>query len=132
MNVKQIAGIVILSAATSFATMWGLPTVQPSPTPTFIRMTTTTAVKIPPIMPTSKRLTNAPADFVPAANAAIPATVHIKTKATRVASNNLPRRSPFGDLFDMDLDDFFGRPLRAPFRKWLPVPAPSSAKMVIS
>jgi serine protease Do len=55
----------------------------------------------------------APADFVPAANASIPATVHIKTKATRTASNNLPRRSPFGDMFDMDLDDLFGDRMRS-------------------
>jgi Do/DeqQ family serine protease len=50
---------------------------------------------------------NGPIDFSAAADAAIPATVHIKTKATRTVSNNLPRNNPFGDLFP-DLDDFFG------------------------
>lgn len=51
---------------------------------------------------------NGPVDFTPAAAAAIPATVHIKTKTTATATNNLPRKSPFGDLFDLDLDDLFG------------------------
>ncbi len=46
-----------------------------------------------------------PSDFVDAANSAIPATVHIKTKATRTASNNLPRRSPLFDLFGFDMDE---------------------------
>jgi len=50
---------------------------------------------------------NGPIDFSAAADAATPATVHIKTKATRTVSNNLPRNNPFGDLFP-DLDDFFG------------------------
>jgi Do/DeqQ family serine protease len=51
-------------------------------------------------------------DFVAAAEASIPATVHIKTKATRTVSNNLPRNNPFGDLFP-DLDDFFGDKYRS-------------------
>ena len=49
-----------------------------------------------------------PADFVDAASAAIPATVHIKTKTVRTASNNLPRKNPFSDLFGIDPNDFFG------------------------
>jgi len=56
--------------------------------------------------------TSGPADFSAAAEAAIPATVHIKTKATRTVSNNLPRNNPFGDLFP-DLDDFFGDKYRS-------------------
>lgn len=52
-------------------------------------------------------------DFIPAAEAAIPATVHIKTRVNRTASNNIPRRSPFGDLFDMDLGDIFGERSRS-------------------
>jgi Do/DeqQ family serine protease len=55
---------------------------------------------------------NGPIDFSPAADAATPATVHIKTKATRTVSNNLPRNNPFGDLFP-DLDDFFGDKYRS-------------------
>ena len=49
-----------------------------------------------------------PSDFVDAASAAIPATVHIKTKTVRTVSNNLPKHNPFSDLFGIDPDDFFG------------------------
>jgi serine protease Do len=49
-----------------------------------------------------------PGDFVDAASAAIPATVHIKTKTVRTVSNNLPKHNPFSDLFGIDPDDFFG------------------------
>ena len=49
-----------------------------------------------------------PADFVDAASAAIPATVHIKTKTVRQVSNNLPKKNPFSDLFGIDPNDFFG------------------------
>ncbi len=58
--------------------------------------------------------TNALVDFTPAASAAIPATVHIKTTSNRQASNNLPRQSPFGQLFpDFDIEDFFGERQRS-------------------
>lgn len=56
---------------------------------------------------------NTPVDFTQAANAAIPATVHIKTKTTAKASNNLPRRSPFSDLFGEGWDDMFSDRLRS-------------------
>jgi serine protease Do len=54
-----------------------------------------------------------PVDFSDAASASIPATVHIKTKTSAKASNNLPRRSPFSDLFGDGFDDFFGDRLRS-------------------
>lgn len=57
---------------------------------------------------------NAPLDFTQAAGSTIPATVHIKTKATAKVSNNLPRRSPFSDLFGGDdWGDIFGDRLRS-------------------
>ncbi|MBO9565283.1 MAG: trypsin-like peptidase domain-containing protein [Niastella sp.] len=113
MKFKQIAAIVLLSATTTFATMWGYQRFAKQDTYVY-QNDNNDSGKIPANYADFKGLTNAPtADFVPAANAAIPATVHIKTKATRTASNNLPRRSPFGDLFDMDLDDFFGDRMRS-------------------
>jgi serine protease Do len=113
MKFKQIAAIVLLSATTTFATMWGYQRFAKQETYVY-QNDNNDSGKIPANYADFKGLTNAPtADFVPAANAAIPATVHIKTKATRTASNNLPRRSPFGDLFDMDLDDFFGDRMRS-------------------
>lgn len=112
MKFKQIAAVVLLSAATTFATMWGYQ--QYAKQDTYVYQNDNNdSGKIPANYADFKGLMSAPADFVPAANAAIPATVHIKTKATRTASNNLPRRSPFGDLFDMDLDDFFGDRMRS-------------------
>jgi serine protease Do len=58
---------------------------------------------------------NAPLDFTQAAGSTIPATVHIKTKATAKVSNNLPRRSPFSDLFGGgdDWGELFGDRLRS-------------------
>ncbi|NII27747.1 PDZ domain-containing protein [Pseudoflavitalea sp. X16] len=112
MKFKQIAAIVLLSATTTFATMWGYQRYAKQDTYVY-QNDNNDSGKVPANYADFKGMTNAPADFVPAANAAIPATVHIKTKATRTASNNLPRRSPFGDLFDMDLDDFFGDRLRS-------------------
>lgn len=112
MKFKQIAAIVVLSATTTFATMWGYNRLVKGQTYVYQNDSNDTG-KVPANYADFKGMTNAPADFVPAANAAIPATVHIKTKATRTASNNLPRKSPFGDMFDMDLDDIFGDRMRS-------------------
>jgi serine protease Do len=114
MKFKQIAAIVLLSATTTFATMWGYNRLAKHDT--YVYQTDSNgndSGKIPANYADFKGMAAAPADFVPAANASIPATVHIKTKATRTASNNLPRRSPFGDMFDMDLDDLFGDRMRS-------------------
>jgi len=109
MKIKQILSVVLISVATSAATFWGYDR--------FVRedayvysQNTGVEQKVPAnyagfngIGPESA------VDFTEAAGAAIPATVHIKTKANRTATNNLPRRSPFGDMFpDFDIDDFFG------------------------
>jgi serine protease Do len=52
---------------------------------------------------------DAPVDFTNAASASVPTTVFIKTKSTAQTTNNLPRRSPFSDMFGDDLfEDFFG------------------------
>jgi serine protease Do len=112
MKLKQIAAIVLLSATTTFATMWGYNRFVKHDTYVYQNDGNDTG-KIPANYADFKGLAAAPADFVPASNAAIPGTVHIKTKATRTASNNLPRKSPFGDLFDMDLDDIFGDRMRS-------------------
>jgi S1-C subfamily serine protease len=52
-----------------------------------------------------------PIDFQAAAASSVPAVVHITTVIGKSsASNNLPRRNPFSDLFGDDFDDFFGGP----------------------
>lgn len=109
MKFKQIVTVVLISAVTTVATLWAYNKFSRSGTYVYqsSRDNNDTG-KIPANYAGFNGLNGAdPVDFTAASNAAIPATVHIKTKATRTASNNLPR-SPFGDLFDMDLDDFFG------------------------
>lgn len=115
MKFKQILGIVALSAATSFATIWGYNEIKNNDTYVYRQQAGNDSGKLPVNYAGFDGLNNVNAgvDFTPAASAAIPATVHIKTRTTRTASNNLPRKSPFGDLFDLDLDDFFGDRLRS-------------------
>ena len=114
MKLKQIFSVVVISAATTLATLWGYTKLSSSDT--YVYKTTSNDTGKIPVNYTGFNGwngTNAGVDFTPAASAAIPATVHIKTKTNRTASNNLPRRSPFGDMFDLDLDDFFGDRLRS-------------------
>src|SRR5688500_9347912 len=115
MKFKQVLGIVALSAATTLATIWGYNEIKNDNTYVYNQQAGNDSGKLPVNYAGFNGLNqvNAGVDFTPAASAAIPATVHIKTRTTRTASNNLPRRSPFGDLFDLDLDDFFGDRLRS-------------------
>jgi Do/DeqQ family serine protease len=106
MKLKQILGIVLLSASTSVLTVWGFN--QFNKDTSYIYSNTNDSGKVPVNYAGFNGVKVAEFDFVPAASAAIPATVHIKTKTNRTVSNNLPRRSPFGDLFDLDIDDLFG------------------------
>jgi serine protease Do len=106
MKLKQFAGIVIISAATTLGSLWGYNHfIQPR-----AYVYAQDSAKIPSNY--AKYFEGGkyagPADFVDAASAAIPATVHIKTKTVRQASNNLPRKNPFSDLFGIDPNDFFG------------------------
>ena len=107
MKLKQIVAIVLLSAGTSVATMWGYNRYIKNDTYVY-QQSKDNAGKTPANYARFEGLNSPPADFTYAAEAAIPATVHIKTKANRQVSNNLPRtRNPFGDLFP-DFDDLFG------------------------
>jgi serine protease Do len=107
MKWKQILAIVLISASTTGVTMWGVN--HFSHDGTYVYQKEGDTGKIPANYAGFNGVVgqNGPVDFSAAADAAIPATVHIKTKATRSVSNNLPRNNPFGDLFP-DLDDFFG------------------------
>lgn len=109
MKLKQIVAVVFLSAATTVATLWAWNHFNKGGTYVYQNNSDNNDTgKVPANYAGFNGLNNAAAvDFTAAASAAIPATVHIKTKATRQVSNNLPR-SPFSDLFDMDLDDLFG------------------------
>jgi serine protease Do len=112
MKWKQILAIVLISASTTGVTMWGVN--HFSHDSTYVYQKEGDTGKIPANYAGFNGINGSggPADFSAAAEAAIPATVHIKTKATRTVSNNLPRNNPFGDLFP-DLDDFFGNGTRS-------------------
>jgi Do/DeqQ family serine protease len=108
MKLKQIVAVVLISAATTVGTLWGYNRFSGNETYTY-KHTGSDSGNIPANYAGFDGVTGTgvATDFTAAAAAAIPATVHIKTKATRTVSNNHPRRSPFGDLFP-DLQDFFG------------------------
>ncbi len=111
MKTKQILSIVLISIVTSAATFWGYNKFVQKDAYVYPSKVNSEQGK-DPINYTGfdgTTGTENPIDFTQAAGIAIPATVHIKTKATRTATNNLPRKSPFGDMFpDLDIDDLFG------------------------
>ena len=115
MKLKQILAVVVLSATTTVCTIWGYNQIKKDDTYVYTQPSGNDSGRLPVNYAGFEGIqgVNAGVDFTPAAAAAIPATVHIKTKANRTASNNLPKRSPFGDLFDLDMDDFFGDRLRS-------------------
>jgi serine protease Do len=106
MKLKQVVGIVFISAATTLGSLWGYNHFSPSGTYFYKQDTSKIPSNYAKFFENGKSA--GPADFVDAASAAIPATVHIKTKTVRQASNNLPRKNPFSDLFGIDPNDFFG------------------------
>jgi Do/DeqQ family serine protease len=117
MNTKQVLSVVALSALTSVASVWGYNKITRSDTYLYPSNSTNAgdSGKVPSNyahFENGVSGNNIPTDFTAAAAACVPATVHIKTKATRQASNNLPRRSPFSDLFGDGFEDFFGNPYR--------------------
>src|SRR5688572_7411074 len=110
MKAKQILTVMLLSASTAVLSVWGYEKITSSDTYVYSHNEQAKAPSNYAGYDGANGVTNAPIDFTQAASTAIPATVHIKTKSTRTASNNLPRRSPLGDLFG--IDDFFGDRMR--------------------
>src|SRR6516225_10245858 len=108
MKLKQVASIVLISAGTAVATMWGYDHFKGTKTYYFAQDSSKLPSNYAKFFDGEKFGGGGPVDFVDAASAAIPATVHIKTKTVHTASNNLPRKNPFSDLFGIDPDDFFG------------------------
>ena len=111
MRAKQVVAVILISASTAMATMWGYSHfTEGGKTYVYSQQDSN---KVPSnyakfFEGKEGRSANGPADFSDAASAAIPATVHIKTKTVRTVSNNLPKHNPFSDLFGIDPDDFFG------------------------
>jgi len=112
MKLNQVAAVMLISATTAVGSMWAYNKITQHDTYVYqAQAVNTTAAKTPSNYAKFDGVTgtsNAPADFTAAASAAIPATVHIKTKTNAVATNNLPRRNPFSDLFGDGFDDLFG------------------------
>jgi Do/DeqQ family serine protease len=113
MKITNTLAVIALSAATSLGTIWGYHKIINSDETYFYPQTDSGKAPANYAGFSGINAENALVDFTPAASAAIPATVHIKTKATRTVSNNLPRRSPFEDLFDLDMGDLFGDRMRS-------------------
>ncbi len=102
---------MLISASTAVGSVWGYNKITHTDTYTYQSPATQTNGKIPSNYTRFDGVTganNAMQDFTAAANAAIPATVHIKTKTNAVTTNNLPRRNPFSDIFGDGFDDLFG------------------------
>ena len=107
MKLKQIAGIVLISGCTTFGTLWGYNRFYSGKTYLYA----SDSVKIPANYARffdGDKNSAGPADFSEASAAAIPATVHIRTKTVHQASNNLPKSNPFSDLFGLDPNELFG------------------------
>ncbi|GAC1426489.1 MAG: trypsin-like peptidase domain-containing protein [Chitinophagaceae bacterium] len=112
MKLKQVAAIMLISAGTAVGSMWAYNRISQQDTYVYQSQAPGSASKVPSNYAKFEGISgvnNAPADFTAAASAAIPATVHIKTKTNAVATNNLPRnRNPFSDIFGDGFDDLFG------------------------
>ena len=111
MKLKQVAAIMLISATTAVGSMWAYNKISQKDTYVYQSQQGSDSNKVPSNYAKfdgTTGATNAPADFTAAASAAIPATVHIKTKTNAMATNNLPRKNPFSDLFGDGFDDLFG------------------------
>ena len=107
MKLKQMAGIVIISAATTLGSLWGYNHFSQTKTYFYAQDSTKVPVNYAKFFEGEKSA--GPADFVDAASAAIPATVHIKTKNCAVRQVIIfLKKNPFSDLFGIDPNDFFG------------------------
>jgi serine protease Do len=112
MKARQVVAIVFISASTALATMWGYNHFAGNKTYLYAQ---DSSGKVPVNYAKffdGQKSGNAPVDFTDAASAAIPATVHIKTKSVRNVSNNLPK-NPFSDLFGLGDDWGFGNGMRS-------------------
>lgn len=117
MKLKNILAVVLISAFTAVMSVWGYGK--------FLEHRSG-GIQDPGKVPVNYAgfFGNAPAagavDFSPAATAATPAVVHIKTKTKARQVSNTSRQqqrfsNPFSDLFgDGDMGDFFGGPRMIP------------------
>ncbi len=107
MKAKQVVAVILISATTAVATMWGYNHIAGNKTYFYAQDSGKVPSNYAKFFDGQNKSSAGPIDFTDAASAAIPATVHIKTKTVRTVSNNLPKHNPFSDLFGIDPDDFF-------------------------
>ncbi len=109
LNLKNVLAIIGISACTTLVSVWGFTRWNNASTPfNSGQLPGNYASFINGAAPAST------VDFTPAANAASPAVVHIKTKTNAKKVENGPQvrpRNPFFDFFgDDNFGDFFGGP----------------------
>ncbi|MFZ9660908.1 MAG: serine protease, partial [Chitinophagaceae bacterium] len=110
MKLKQILSIVLLSAATTFATLFAYNHFN-KPALQIQAENGKTPANYAGLFDGTN---NSPlVDFQAAAQSAVPAVVHLTTMIDNKTTNNLPRKNPFFDFFGDDFDDFFGSPGRS-------------------
>ena len=110
MKIRQVFTVVLLSAATTVATMFTYNHFTQKPL-ALQAENGKAPVNYVGLFDSNNAPGTQPVDFQQASQSAIPAVVHITTVIGKnTASNNLPRKNPFSDLFGDDFDDFFGGP----------------------
>lgn len=113
MNIKQTFSVVLISAVTSTAAMFGYDSFIRKPGP-IQQGNGKLPASYAGFYDSNTNVPGQPVDFQPSAQASVPAVVHITTIiGSNQASNNLPKnkKSPFSDLFgDEFFNDFFNGP----------------------
>ena len=111
MNIKQVFTVVVISAATTVTTLFTYNHFSQKPLAIQTENGKSPANYVGLFDSNNNMPGTQPIDFQAAAASSVPAVVHITTVIGKSsASNNLPRRNPFSDLFGDDFDDFFGGP----------------------
>lgn len=114
MKFKQAVAIMFISASTAVGSVWTYNRIVDKETYHYEAGNVKAPANYAGFFDGVTGTPNTPVDFTQAASATIPATVHIKTKTSAKASNNLPsRRSPFSDLFGDGWEDMFGDRMRS-------------------
>lgn len=112
MKLKQLLLIIAVSAVTSISSMWIYGKLTHNQSSAFVQSENGKAPVNYAGFYDNAAGAGDPIDFTKAANAAVPAVVHIKTKiAAKKISNQLPRKSngnSMEDLFDQFFNNNFG------------------------
>jgi serine protease Do len=127
MKMKQILSVVLLSAGTSILSVWGYQKLAGSqPASAFSGDKSSIPANYANFF--EKGIESGPVDFSPAADASVPAVVHIKTKIpAKQVQNNIPRGNGGGFFDDMFQEFFYG-----PGQRMIPEQRASGSGVIIS